>query len=137
MLVWIYHRSGLQLPGRAIRPQEPKVIKVQKLKDNFYVLTGGGGNTSVFITQNNGVVVVETKLPGWGPLLVEKIKRITNKLITTIINTHCHADHTSGNPFWTLIACWGAASVYRAITLQDPRAVIAWRAPYSLKGRDH
>jgi cyclase len=79
-------------------PQEPKVIKVQKLKDNFYVLSGGGGNTSVFITQNNGVVVVDTKLPGWGPLLVEKIKSITDKPITTIINTHCHADHTSGNP---------------------------------------
>ena len=78
--------------------ETPKVINVVKLKDNFYVLEGGGGNTEVFITQDHGVVVVDTKLPGWGPLLVEKIKTLTDKPVTTIINTHTHADHTSGNP---------------------------------------
>ena len=82
----------------AAAAEPPKVIDVQKIKDNFYVLKGGGGNTSVFITQNNGVVVVDTKNPGWGPLLVEKIKSLTNKPITTVINTHTHGDHTSGNP---------------------------------------
>jgi glyoxylase-like metal-dependent hydrolase (beta-lactamase superfamily II) len=87
---------GFQVPA----PDAPKVIDVEKIKDNFYVLKGGGGNTSVFITQNNGVVVVDTKNPGWGPLLVEKIKSITDKPVTTIINTHTHADHTSGNPYF-------------------------------------
>src|SRR2546427_8053544 len=45
--------------------QQPKVIEVEKLKDNFWVLKGGGGNSSVFVTTN-GVVVVDTKNPGWG-----------------------------------------------------------------------
>src|ERR1700733_6055593 len=94
--------GALAIPSLAAPPQAPqqgaKVINVLKLKDNFYVLEGGGGNTSVFITQNHGVVVVDTKLPGWGPLLVEKIKTLTDKPVTTIINTHTHADHTSGNP---------------------------------------
>ena len=89
---------AFQAPPPPPADQGPKVINVNKIKDNFYVLKGGGGNTSVFITQNNGVVVVNTKLPGWGPLLVNKIKSITDKPITTIINTHTHADHTSGNP---------------------------------------
>lgn len=52
----------------------------------------------MFVTRNNGVVVVDTKNPGWGPVLVEKIKSITDKPVTTIINTHTHGDHTSGNP---------------------------------------
>jgi hypothetical protein len=34
-------------------------LMVTKLKDNLYVLKGGGGNTSVFITAN-GVTVVDT-----------------------------------------------------------------------------
>src|SRR6478609_4391237 len=28
---------------------QPKVVQVDKLKDNLYVLKGGGGNTTVFI----------------------------------------------------------------------------------------
>ena len=74
---------------------QPKVVEVDKIKDNLYVLKGGGGNTAVFLTSN-GVAVVDTKNPGWGPPLLEKIKSITNKPITTIINTHTHGDHTSG-----------------------------------------
>ena len=73
----------------------PKVVEVDKIKDNLYVLKGGGGNTALFIT-GNGAVVVDTKLPGWGQPLLEKIKTLTNKPITTIINTHTHGDHVSG-----------------------------------------
>ncbi len=75
-------------------------IEVEKLADNLYVLkaltNGGGGNTSVFITAN-GVTVVDTKNPGWGQPLLEKIKTITNKPVTMIVNTHTHGDHVSGN----------------------------------------
>jgi glyoxylase-like metal-dependent hydrolase (beta-lactamase superfamily II) len=84
------------------QPPKPaaSAIKVQKLKDNLYVLNalaaGAGGNTSVFITTN-GVVVVDTKNPGWGQPLLEKIKTLTNKPVTMIINTHTHGDHVSGN----------------------------------------
>ena len=76
--------------------QQPKVIEVEKLKDNFWVLKGGGGNSSVFVTTN-GVVVVDTKNPGWGQPLLDKIKELTPKPITTVINTHTHFDHVSGN----------------------------------------
>src|ERR1700704_3362426 len=74
----------------------PKIVEVEKLKDNLFVLKGGGGNTAVFITAN-GVVVVATKNPGWGQPVLDKIKELTPKPITTLINTHSHADHVSGN----------------------------------------
>ena len=57
---------------------------------------GGGGNTAVFITAN-GVVVVDTKNPGWGQPMLDKIKELTDKPVTMIINTHTHGDHVSGN----------------------------------------
>ena len=75
---------------------QPKVVEVEKLKDNLYMLKGGGGNTAVYIAAN-GVVVVDTKNPGWGQPILEKIKELTPKPVTTIINTHTHGDHVSGN----------------------------------------
>jgi len=79
-------------------PPQPSVdaIEVDKIKDNLYVLKGGGGNTAVFITSK-GVVVVDTKNPGWGQPIIDKIKTLTDKPVTTIINTHTHGDHVSGN----------------------------------------
>ena len=76
--------------------QQANKVDVQKLKDNLYVLTGGGGNTAVFIMAN-GVVVVDAKNPGWGTPILNKIKELTNKPVTTLINTHTHGDHVSGN----------------------------------------
>ena len=72
------------------------VLEVEKLRDNFYVLRGGGGNTAVLITAS-GVTLVDTKIPGWGKPLIEKLKEITDKPVTTIINTHTHFDHVGGN----------------------------------------
>jgi glyoxylase-like metal-dependent hydrolase (beta-lactamase superfamily II) len=78
------------------QPQEPKVVEVEKLKDNLYMLKGGGGNTAVFVGAS-GVVVVDTKNPGWGQPILDRIKEITPKPVVTIINTHTHGDHVSGN----------------------------------------
>src|SRR5437867_1884323 len=75
---------------------QARVVEADKLRDNLYVMRGGGGNSAVFITAN-GVVVVDTKNPGWGQPLLEKIKTVTDKPVTMIINTHTHGDHVSGN----------------------------------------
>ena len=76
--------------------QGPRTIEVDKVKDNLYVLKGGGGNTAVFLTAN-GVVVVDAKNPGWGQPILDKIKELTPKPVTMLINTHTHGDHVSGN----------------------------------------
>src|SRR6202163_2443778 len=91
--------GALSLAGAAYQqrgPQGPKIAEIEKVKDNLYMITGGGGNTAAFITSN-GVVVVDTKNPGWGQPILEKIKELTPKPVMTIINTHTHGDHVSGN----------------------------------------
>jgi glyoxylase-like metal-dependent hydrolase (beta-lactamase superfamily II) len=74
------------------------LLEVEKLRDNLFVLRNedSGGNTAVFITAS-GVAVVDTKNPGWGQPILDKIRELTDKPVTTIINTHAHADHLSGN----------------------------------------
>jgi glyoxylase-like metal-dependent hydrolase (beta-lactamase superfamily II) len=73
-------------------------IEVEQLEDNLYVLRGqgGGGNTAVFVTTD-GVVVVDSKNPGWGEPILEAIQELTSNPVTTLINTHSHHDHVSGN----------------------------------------
>jgi cyclase len=82
--------------------------KMQKVKDNLYIITGSaaedqtafsGGNTAVFITDS-GVTIVDTKLAGWGQTILEHVKTVTTKPITRIINTHTHGDHTGSNEFF-------------------------------------
>ncbi|MFN7916014.1 MAG: MBL fold metallo-hydrolase [Vicinamibacterales bacterium] len=78
------------------QPAAPKVIEVEKLKDNLFLLKGGGGNTAVFVGAA-GVTVVDAKNPGWGQPILDKIKELTPKPVVRLINTHTHGDHVSGN----------------------------------------
>jgi glyoxylase-like metal-dependent hydrolase (beta-lactamase superfamily II) len=92
-------------------PAQPAIIgtaaqlEVVKLKDNFFVITTSnptpretfsGGNVSVLVTDS-GVTLVDTKLANWGQALLDKLKTITPKPVTTIINTHTHGDHTGND----------------------------------------
>ena len=94
--------AGLVLAGAvsmiaAQQQQKPQVnLEMQKVKENLYVITGGGGNTAAFVTDK-GVVVVDTKLPGLGPQILEKIKSVTDKPVMMVINTHTHGDHVGSN----------------------------------------
>lgn len=73
-----------------------QVIQVDRLKDNLFVLRGGGGNTAVFVATD-GVTVVDTKIPGWGQPLLAKIEELTDRPVIRIINSHTHYDHVGGN----------------------------------------
>jgi cyclase len=84
------------------QPQQgpPATLAIEKVNDKLYVITGGGGNTAVFIT-GRGVALVDTKLPGMGPGILEKVKSVTDKPVTMIINTHTHGDHVGSNNAFT------------------------------------
>lgn len=84
----------------AQQQQQQRPLEIQKVKDNLYVITNGGGNTAAFITEK-GVVVVDTKLPGMGPQILEKVKSVTDKPVMMVINTHTHGDHVGSNNAFT------------------------------------
>jgi glyoxylase-like metal-dependent hydrolase (beta-lactamase superfamily II) len=92
--------GGLSIAVKAAQQPAPQPsvenLTVEKVKDNLFVLRGGGGNTAVFVTAT-GVTIVDTKNPGWGQPLLDKVKTLTDKPVTRVINTHTHYDHVSGN----------------------------------------
>ena len=53
----------------------------------------------MFVTAN-GVVLVDTKLANWGQAIMDKVKTVTDKPVTHIINTHTHGDHVGSNDFF-------------------------------------
>ena len=81
-------------PPRPLPPPEP----IEHIKDNVYKIFGGGGNTLV-VVQQDGVVLVDTKMPGNGPAIVSEVKKVTDKPIKLVINTHSHPDHLGSNDY--------------------------------------
>src|SRR5258705_12635316 len=82
----------------AAAQQTKQVIDVQKVSDNYYVLTSStpgndatfsGGNVGGFI-PNGGVGLIDTKLAGWGQTFLQRVKSITSKPVTMVIHTHTH-----------------------------------------------
>src|SRR5262245_64447599 len=91
--------SAFQGAGGGGRQGGPNVAQIEKVKDNLYMITGGGGNTAAFITDA-GVVIVDTKLANWGQALIDKVRTVSEKPISLIMNTHTHGDHTGSNEFF-------------------------------------
>jgi cyclase len=93
---------GLAVAGAAAQQQRPRIPPtgtIKKVRDNLYVIPGAGGNTSVFVTEA-GVVLVDTKLPNNGEAILNQVRRVTDKPVSTIINTHSHPDHIGSNDYF-------------------------------------
>jgi cyclase len=85
-------------PQGAGRGGGQPVQPIRMLKPNLYVVPGGGANSIVRVTKD-GVILVDTKLPGEANYngLIEQIKTVTPQPVKVVIVTHHHADHTGNN----------------------------------------
>jgi cyclase len=81
---------------RAQTPAAPAGLETLTVRDNFFVVAGGGGNVGVQV-GDDGVVLVDAGSAASAPAVVAAIKRITPKPIRYIINTGPDADHVGGN----------------------------------------
>jgi glyoxylase-like metal-dependent hydrolase (beta-lactamase superfamily II) len=88
--------------GATVTGQEKRSVRLRTLGpgDTLYVLIGGGGNT-LALMRDEGVVVIDTKLPGWGTAIREAIEAASDRPVATIVNTHAHPDHAGGNKEFT------------------------------------
>jgi cyclase len=106
--------AGLLVAVIAAAPQDPgEVGALQKVRNNLFVIPGQGGNTAVFVTRT-GVVLVDTKNPGNGQAILDRVAAVSDEPVSMIINTHTHGDHVGSNEFF-------AASV-EVVTHENTRA---------------
>lgn len=71
-------------------------VKTTKISDNFYTLDGAGGRIGV-LAGSDGVFMVDAQYPQMTDKIVAAIRQITPAPIRFLVNTHLHADHTSGD----------------------------------------
>jgi len=79
-----------------------KAFRFNKVKDGVYHAVGTGslavvGNSSFIVNDDDVIVVDDHVSPAAAWVLLEEIKEVTNKPVTTVINTHFHFDHAHGN----------------------------------------
>ena len=77
-----------------------KTVRMHSLSpgDTVYVLLDGGGHSLAVVDEDGGeVVLVDAKSAGWGQTVMDAVALVTELPVTTIINTHGHADHAGGN----------------------------------------
>jgi cyclase len=74
------------------------IVQTHKLADGVYVFHATGMNAMAVVTDD-GVILVDTMKEGWwGRRLEAALRGVTDKQVTTIINTNSHPPH-SGNNF--------------------------------------
>lgn len=76
----------------------PAKLNLVKVKDDLYVIHNDivPGNTTVLIA-NDGVLLVDDKFEIDHNGIMEQLKKVTDKPIKYVVNTHHHPDHTGGN----------------------------------------
>jgi glyoxylase-like metal-dependent hydrolase (beta-lactamase superfamily II) len=104
--MWLAHKNGaLSAQSRqapAGTAHNGKAFKFNKVGDGIYHAVGTGslavvGNSSFIVNDNDVIVIDDHVSPAAAWVLVEEIKDVTNKPVTTVINTHFHFDHAHGN----------------------------------------
>lgn len=78
-----------------------KRVDLVKLTDHIYIAEDHfyyRENSVVYIGKKDVTVISATWSPETAKLLTDKIRSITNKPISAVVNTHFHLDRSGGNP---------------------------------------
>jgi glyoxylase-like metal-dependent hydrolase (beta-lactamase superfamily II) len=77
-------------------------FRFNKVTEGVYHALGTGslavvGNGAVIVNDNDVMIVDDHVSPAAAWVLLDEVKALTKKPVTTVINTHFHFDHAHGN----------------------------------------
>ncbi len=75
---------------------KPVEFTTIQLSDTVYMLTGRGGNVGIS-TGEDGLFIIDDQVRPVTTQLLQAIRKISDKPIRVVVNTHYHADHVGGN----------------------------------------
>jgi cyclase len=129
-LAWIV--GVYQAPAQTAPPKTPTpgggdhhdrkpedIFKVKPLAGNVYALYGRGGNVGFFVGPD-AVLVIDSQFKDIAPGIVAEIKKVSDKPIKFLINTHHHGDHVGGNEVFKQFAMILAHDNVRTHMLASP-----------------
>ena len=71
-------------------------VRAERVQGQVHVLFGRGGNIGVF-AGNEAVILIDDQFAPLTPKIEAAVRRISDRPIRFILNTHWHGDHTGGN----------------------------------------
>lgn len=81
--------------------QEQQPVEFRSISDNLYEVLGGRGAQGGAYVGDNGVLLVDAKMDEQSvDQTIEQLKKITDKPILYLVNTHSDGDHIWGNQFF-------------------------------------
>ncbi len=86
----------ISLPLFAFQDFSEVEIEIIPVNKNVYMLKGAGGNIGI-LTGEDGVFMIDDQFAGLSPKIIDKLKTLSDKPVTYLVNTHHHGDHTGGN----------------------------------------
>jgi cyclase len=89
------------LTGAVVSAQAPvQFWDLTPVADGVYAAIGKNGafgNCAVVVNRDDVLVVDSSMRPSWARDLIQQIKKLTDKPVRYVVNTHWHPDHSQGN----------------------------------------
>jgi len=98
-------------------------FKLTEMGGSVYALYGRGGNIGFFVGPDS-VFVVDSQFLDLAPGIVEQIKKVTDKPVRYLLNTHHHGDHVGGNEYFLKFAVILAQDNVRKRVLASPQNIL-------------
>jgi cyclase len=81
--------------------REAQPVEFKKISDRLYEIVGGSGANGGAYIADNGVLIIDAKMDKNSvDQVLEGVKKITDKPIKYLINTHSDGDHVRGNQYF-------------------------------------
>jgi cyclase len=98
-------------------PTDP--FRLKPLSGNVYALYGRGGNVGFFVGPE-AVLVIDSQFKDLAPGIIAQIRKVSDKPIKFLLNTHHHGDHVGGNEAFRQFAMIVAHDNVRTRMLASP-----------------
>jgi glyoxylase-like metal-dependent hydrolase (beta-lactamase superfamily II) len=82
------------------RQRDSQPVEFKKISDNLYEIVGGSGARTGAYIGDNGVFLIDSKMDKDSVnQVIDGIRKLTDKSIKYLVNTHSDGDHVAGNRY--------------------------------------
>lgn len=92
---------GLNSAFATVQQREISPVKLDKISERLYQILGGRGANGGIYIGDTGVLVIDSKMTKESvDQVLTEIKKLTDKPVKYLVNTHSDGDHIAGNQFF-------------------------------------
>lgn len=99
--------TGLLAFGLAVTNSDAQIDTIKQIVPGVWFregdLMGKGHCNNIVIEMKDHLIVVDANFPSGAQAALADIKKVSQKPVRWVFDTHHHGDHAYGNPIWTKI----------------------------------